>query len=147
MKRSSIVGVLLRRTLRSLSDRPGSDPEAPPTTSSVRTGRRSIRSTRAAVALPQSTGAVTARTPIPRAPIDKPVLHHGKVHVIETRCKECEFCVTFCPEEVLEISDYYTPRGYRPARVKKGKEDACIACRFCEDVCPEYAIYVVEDTP
>jgi 2-oxoglutarate ferredoxin oxidoreductase subunit delta len=80
-------------------------------------------------------------------PIDKPVRHHGTVHVLESRCKECEFCVVFCPEEVLEISDRYTSAGYRPARVKAGKEADCIACRFCEDVCPEYAIYVVEDAP
>jgi 2-oxoglutarate ferredoxin oxidoreductase subunit delta len=82
-----------------------------------------------------------------RVPIDKPVRHHGTVHVIASRCKECEFCVVFCPEEMLEISDRYTSRGYRPARVKEGKEGDCIACRFCEDVCPEYAIYVVEDPP
>ncbi|HEY1199233.1 MAG TPA: 4Fe-4S dicluster domain-containing protein [Thermoplasmata archaeon] len=82
-----------------------------------------------------------------RVPIDTPVRHHGTVHVIEGRCKECNFCVTFCPEEVLEIADYYTPRGYRPARVKAGKAGDCIACRFCEHVCPDYAIYVEEDTP
>ena len=89
----------------------------------------------------------TVPVPSPRVPIDKPVRHRGKVHVIESRCKECEFCVTFCPEEVLEISARYTARGYRPAQVKKDKADDCIACRFCEDVCPEYAIYVVETTP
>ncbi|MGD0718565.1 MAG: 4Fe-4S dicluster domain-containing protein [Thermoplasmata archaeon] len=82
-----------------------------------------------------------------RVPIDKPLRHHGTVHVIERRCKECEFCITFCPEEVLETSDHYTARGYRPARVKPGKAGDCIACRFCEDVCPEYAIYVEEDPP
>jgi 2-oxoglutarate ferredoxin oxidoreductase subunit delta len=84
---------------------------------------------------------------VARVPIDKPVRHHGTVHVIESRCKECSFCVTFCPEEVLEVSDYYNPRGYRPVRVKAGKAGDCIACRFCEHVCPDYAIYVEEDTP
>jgi 2-oxoglutarate ferredoxin oxidoreductase subunit delta len=82
-----------------------------------------------------------------RVPIDKPVHHHGTVHVIEYRCKECSFCVQFCPQEVLEISDHYNPKGYRPARVKSGKAGDCIACRFCEDVCPEYSIYVEEVTP
>ena len=102
---------------------------------------------RGAVALPHPGSAATAPHPTPRVPIDKPVRHHGKVRVIDARCKECEFCVTFCPQEVLEISDRYTAKGYRPAQVKEGKEDDCIACRFCEDVCPEYAIFVVEDTP
>ena len=99
------------------------------------------------MALPRSAANPSVSAPSPRVPIDKPVRHRGTVHVIEARCKECEFCVTFCPEEVLEISDRYTARGYRPAQVKKGKADDCIACRFCEDVCPEYAIYVVETTP
>ncbi|HYA58392.1 MAG TPA: 4Fe-4S dicluster domain-containing protein [Thermoplasmata archaeon] len=91
--------------------------------------------------------SATVQRPGSRVPIDRPVLHHGTVHIIEARCKECDFCVHFCPEKVLEISDRYTPSGYRPARVKAGKEGDCIACRFCEDVCPEYAIYVEEVTP
>lgn len=81
---------------------------------------------------------------ISRVPIDKPTRHRGNVHIIEIRCKECEFCVTFCPQEVLQISSHYTAKGYRPVQVKPGKQDDCIACRFCEDVCPEYAIYVEE---
>jgi 2-oxoglutarate ferredoxin oxidoreductase subunit delta len=67
--------------------------------------------------------------------------------VVDGRCKECKFCVQFCPEEVLEISDQYNAKGYRPARVKAGKADDCIACRFCEDVCPDFAIFVVEVSP
>lgn len=109
--------------------------------------RRTLRGRRGSVALSRSAFASEISRSVSRVPIDKPVRHHGTVHVLESRCKECEFCVVFCPEEVLEISDRYTSAGYRPARVKAGKEADCIACRFCEDVCPEYAIYVVEDAP
>ncbi len=63
---------------------------------------------------------------------------------MDLRCKECEFCVRFCPKDILEISKRYTPKGYRPAQVVPGKESDCIACKFCQDVCPEYAIFVDE---
>ena len=79
-----------------------------------------------------------------RHPMDHPPVVRGVVTVIADRCKECEFCVHYCPQEVLEISPTYNAKGYRPVRVKDSKRDECIACRFCQDVCPEYAIFVEE---
>ncbi len=81
---------------------------------------------------------------IVRRPVDHPPLPRGLVNIIDIRCKECDFCIRFCPKDILEISETYTAKGYRPVRVISGQEDNCIACRFCEDVCPEYAIYIVE---
>ena len=96
-------------------------------------------------AAPPQSGPVTPVMPVPaRRPIDRPPRIHGIVTVLPDRCKECEFCVHFCPKDVLEISPTYNARGYRPVRVVEGRKDECIACRFCQDVCPEFAIFVEE---
>ena len=79
-----------------------------------------------------------------RRPIDHPPRVHGVVTILADRCKECEFCVHYCPKDVLEISPTYNTRGYRPVRVVEARKDECIACRFCQDVCPEFAIFVEE---
>lgn len=70
----------------------------------------------------------------------------GKVYVIAERCKECNYCWTFCPQEVLEISGEPNANGYRHPRVKQGKEQDCVNCGMCTWICPEFAIYTVEVT-
>lgn len=74
------------------------------------------------------------RYPVPR----------GTVHIIEERCKECSYCWTYCPKEVLEKAENMNASGYHPTKVKEGKEDSCVACGMCESVCPEFAIFVEE---
>ena len=81
-----------------------------------------------------------------RVPIDisrkpKP---KGEVFIIAERCKECFLCIEFCPKKVLELSDEFNKKGYKPPRVAKEKEHDCIACHFCEDLCPELAIFIKE---
>jgi 2-oxoglutarate ferredoxin oxidoreductase subunit delta len=97
-----------------------------------------------AAVLPQGQSPPDLLGALTRRPIDHPSRVRGVVTVIPERCKECEFCVHYCPKEVLEISPTYNPRGYRPVRVKESKKDDCICCRFCQDVCPEFAIFVEE---
>jgi len=81
-----------------------------------------------------------------RAPLDRAtaVVPRGVVYVIPSRCKECRFCIDFCPRDVLILSTETNAKGYRYAAVAPGKEDACVHCEFCSLVCPEYAIYTVE---
>ena len=84
------------------------------------------------------------RTPINSDKFQKPL---GRVYIIPDRCKECNYCWTFCPNEVLELSDEINANGYRHPRVKKGKENDCINCSMCTWVCPEFAIFTVEVKP
>ena len=35
---------------------------------------------------------------------DKMEIPHGEVHIVAARCKGCEFCVEYCPREVLALS-------------------------------------------
>ena len=81
------------------------------------------------------------REPINRDKFTRPI---GKVYVLPDRCKECDYCWTFCPEEVLELSDERNASGYRHPRVKAGKENDCVNCGMCQWVCPDFAIYTVE---
>jgi 2-oxoglutarate ferredoxin oxidoreductase subunit delta len=67
----------------------------------------------------------------------------GNIHLIKDRCKSCQFCIEFCPEGILELSDEFNAKGYHLPRVIDGGN--CIACRLCELICPEFAIYITED--
>ncbi len=84
------------------------------------------------------------RAPINSERFRKPL---ARVYIIPDRCKECTYCWTFCPEEVLELSDEINAGGYHHPRVKKGKENDCVNCGMCMRVCPEFAIYTVEVKP
>jgi 2-oxoglutarate ferredoxin oxidoreductase subunit delta len=64
----------------------------------------------------------------------------GKVHIDKDRCKGCQFCVEYCPKDVLEMSEEFNVKGYHPPYVKN--EVDCLYCQLCETICPEFAIYV-----
>jgi 2-oxoglutarate ferredoxin oxidoreductase subunit delta len=55
------------------------------------------------------------------------------ITINENWCKSCEFCVQFCPADVLEM------KGVVPIVVNF---DACTACGLCEVLCPDFAIVV-----
>ncbi|HJP36160.1 MAG TPA: 4Fe-4S dicluster domain-containing protein [Gammaproteobacteria bacterium] len=65
----------------------------------------------------------------------------GQIYVLPQRCKGCDFCVTFCPVDVLVMSEDINAKGYHFPIVASGKEESCTHCRFCDFVCPEMAIY------
>jgi 2-oxoglutarate ferredoxin oxidoreductase subunit delta len=68
----------------------------------------------------------------------------GRVHVIDERCKQCDFCITYCPTEVLAYSEGVNAKGYHYPLVAEGKESACILCKFCDLICPELAIFTTD---
>lgn len=74
--------------------------------------------------------------------IEKIKVPQGEVHIIKDRCKGCEFCIEFCPREVLETSEEFNERGVHPPKVKENSK--CVHCSFCEVICPDFAIYTIE---
>jgi 2-oxoglutarate ferredoxin oxidoreductase subunit delta len=83
----------------------------------------------------------TVRQPIDLASAKVPV---GRVHVIAERCKQCNFCITYCPTQVLEYSEDINAKGYHYPVVASGKEESCVHCKFCDLICPELAIFTTE---
>jgi 2-oxoglutarate ferredoxin oxidoreductase subunit delta len=81
-----------------------------------------------------------------RVPLNRGQLRSfkGEIHVLKERCKECSFCVEFCPKDVLEMGKTFNKKGYMYTKVVSGKENECTACKMCENICPEFAIFVKE---
>jgi 2-oxoglutarate ferredoxin oxidoreductase subunit delta len=79
-----------------------------------------------------------------RAPldIDEYQVPVGTVNVIMDRCKGCNFCIEFCPNQVLEQSEEFNSKGYHPPEVVN--QAKCMACDLCQLICPEFAIYVTK---
>jgi len=73
---------------------------------------------------------------------EKPSSARGEIVIIEDRCKGCGFCVEYCPNDVLELSDKFNSMGYHQP-VVVNKED-CVDCGFCQMICPDFAIFSEE---
>ena len=78
---------------------------------------------------------------VERIPYDikKIKVPRGEVHIIEERCKGCGFCIEFCPNDVLELSDKFNLKGYHPPVVVNPEK--CVNCSLCQLICPEFAIW------
>ncbi len=65
------------------------------------------------------------------------------------RCKGCEFCIKFCPKNILKLDKKnFNSSSYHPAVVEDIEK--CKGCGICgRDVCPEAAIeiYKLEGVP
>jgi 2-oxoglutarate ferredoxin oxidoreductase subunit delta len=85
------------------------------------------------------------RQPLDRNRIQVPT---GIVHIIEERCKGCGFCVEFCPQHVLVMSERTNAKGYHPPELlNNDASHACVNCGLCALLCPDFAIYVQEGEP
>ena len=82
----------------------------------------------------------------PRQPMDleRAGTPCGRVHVIVERCKECSYCIEYCPADVLEYSEDTNSRGYHYPIIAEGKAESCVLCKFCDAICPELAIYTTD---
>lgn len=57
------------------------------------------------------------------------------------RCKECGYCIKFCPNGLLTKGNKLNKHSYYPPVVGEG----CIACGICARVCPDSAIEIYKD--
>lgn len=57
------------------------------------------------------------------------------------RCKECGYCIKFCPKKILSKGTQLNKHSYYYPVVAEG----CIACGTCAKVCPDSAIEVYKD--
>lgn len=77
-----------------------------------------------------------------RLPLDSEdhSIPQGVVHIIESRCKGCGFCIEFCPNGCLKQSKRFNVKGYHPPEVVF-QADYCVDCGLCSIICPEFAIF------
>lgn len=85
---------------------------------------------------------VYGRTPLD---LEGVIIPRGNVYVIPDRCKGCNICIQFCPQDVLQESLSVNAKGYHYPEIVLGKESACVNCEFCMMICPEFAIYTTEE--
>lgn len=67
----------------------------------------------------------------------------NQTKILFERCKECGYCIKFCPKQILSIGKSVNKGGYYPPVVTD--VDACIGCGICATVCPDAAIEVYKD--
>ncbi len=77
-----------------------------------------------------------------RKPLDQDRIKvpYGVIHIIEERCKGCGFCVEFCPQNVLDMSERTNAKGYHPPEIQD--DSHCVNCGLCALLCPDFAIYI-----
>lgn len=66
----------------------------------------------------------------------------NQVKIDFDRCKECGYCVHFCPKKALAIGKRINKKGYYPP---VHTPELCVACGTCARVCPEAALEVYRD--
>ena len=80
-----------------------------------------------------------------RTPILPPPSPEKKYEIIidSEQCDGCELCLSFCPKDLIEISeDKFNSRMLHYAIVVKPEE--CAGCGQCERVCPTVSLYILE---
>ena len=64
----------------------------------------------------------------------------GYIEIDQEFYKGCQICTSFCPKNLISISNEVNTNGYSPAIFNDNGE--CTGCAICALVCPEVAIEV-----
>ena len=64
----------------------------------------------------------------------------GTIKVNNERCKGCEYCVLYCPQKIMGMSEGLNSKGYHYSVLID--EAKCTGCAICGRVCPDMAIEV-----
>ncbi len=67
----------------------------------------------------------------------------AKVTFREERCKGCELCKNFCPQEIIEMAGHINTMGFHPATVID--IGLCTGCAICARMCPDLVIEVEKE--
>jgi 2-oxoglutarate ferredoxin oxidoreductase subunit delta len=72
---------------------------------------------------------------------------HGTIFIDHERCKGCNLCVQFCPQEVIALDgSRLNAKGYHPATLITDEDHECTGCAICAVVCPDVCITVYRET-
>jgi len=55
-------------------------------------------------------------------------------------CKGCEICTSFCPKDLLRMSEDLNASGFHYAELVE--PEACTGCGLCAQMCPDMAIQI-----
>ena len=67
----------------------------------------------------------------------------NEVKIKKERCKECMYCIHFCPQGVLEKGTELNEKGFYPPVF--AHPEKCIACGICARMCPDALISVYKE--
>ena len=62
-----------------------------------------------------------------------------RVIIKAEKCKQCGYCVEFCPRQALAFGARPNAGGYNPVTLDSEK---CVACGTCYLVCPDFVFSI-----
>jgi 2-oxoglutarate ferredoxin oxidoreductase subunit delta len=69
----------------------------------------------------------------------------GYITIKEDRCKGCNLCVVYCPENILYLDHTINVKGYHPVAVTD--MELCTGCGVCVMVCPDLVLEAFKKQP